>query len=579
MHTAYRYGSLFILSMCLLTGQGVGVSSSETVGSGRLDDEQAPRASSPAAFENVCPEGWFLNPTSGDCQRLDKPEFGFDMAVFLEAVPINRVYTLPESPCPTRQDVQQALLSQSEAGGGVVQLPACRIQGPDEIRVPPNVVVQGAGMGQTILEAASGNVQVTGLHVYRHKTDGRPVSNVILRDLTVDATAHGYAGKYPLSISLFHVNNVLVERVEVFGQGSGIVFASAQHITLRYNKSQYNVGAASHGIGSKDCSSYDAANNDRDGDGWVSKPEACGGAGKEPLFWTHNVAIYSNLSAHNGGDGLDLHAAYAEVAGNTIRQNEGSSKFPEPAQFVWIHDNIISANASFERAVKFDLQYPEADATLAPSHIAFYRNRVTDNLGLALRVNRAVNIYLLDNIYINNLSAAGWGEYPPGLSVLRVSEGATPLPSVYVCEDTDDARLTVAYRGPQVVFPMPATDWQCDLRNVAHIFEPTSTSGGPSLETDVEGVDAFPRAFGLGSSYPDPFYNVTMIPYALPQQSRVRIDVFDVKGRLVRRLVDAQQAAGWHTVSFDASAFPNGVYLYRMEAPQFNQTRQMHLIK
>jgi hypothetical protein len=59
----------------------------------------------------------------------------------------------------------------------------------------------------------------------------------------------------------------------------------------------------------------------------------------------------------------------------------------------------------------------------------------------------------------------------------------------------------------------------------------------------------------------------------------VRLVVYDVLGRVVARLVEGEQGAGWHEAVFDGSLLPSGVYLYRLEAGSFTQSRTMLLVK
>ncbi len=55
--------------------------------------------------------------------------------------------------------------------------------------------------------------------------------------------------------------------------------------------------------------------------------------------------------------------------------------------------------------------------------------------------------------------------------------------------------------------------------------------------------------------------------------------IYDVQGRLVAVLVEAEQATGWHEVRFEAGALPSGVYFYRIEAGVFREVRQMLLLR
>jgi|GEM_PF-3322823 len=87
------------------------------------------------------------------------------------------------------------------------------------------------------------------------------------------------------------------------------------------------------------------------------------------------------------------------------------------------------------------------------------------------------------------------------------------------------------------------------------------------------------KTFQLLPAYPNPFNPVTMIRYELPQNSQVRLEVFDMLGRRVAVLVDGLIEAGTHEIPFDASNLASGVYLYRLTAGQVVQTRQMVLVK
>lgn len=107
------------------------------------------------------------------------------------------------------------------------------------------------------------------------------------------------------------------------------------------------------------------------------------------------------------------------------------------------------------------------------------------------------------------------------------------------------------------------------------ITQPTFTQA-----TSVDRSDqTLPATFTLSQNYPNPFNPSTMISYQVPVNSKVRLEVFNMLGQSVALLVNEQQAAGSHTVRFDASALTSGMYLYRIHATGFNQTRKMMLIK
>jgi hypothetical protein len=59
----------------------------------------------------------------------------------------------------------------------------------------------------------------------------------------------------------------------------------------------------------------------------------------------------------------------------------------------------------------------------------------------------------------------------------------------------------------------------------------------------------------------------------------VQLLVYDALGRLVERLVDETLAPGYHRLRWDASGLPSGLYLYRLRAGDFVETRRMMLLK
>lgn len=88
-----------------------------------------------------------------------------------------------------------------------------------------------------------------------------------------------------------------------------------------------------------------------------------------------------------------------------------------------------------------------------------------------------------------------------------------------------------------------------------------------------------PETFKLHQSYPNPFNPTTTIGYELPQQTDVKLEVFNILGQRIVTLVNETQTSGIHEVTFDASNLSSGVYLYRITTGQFTKSRKMLLVK
>ncbi len=98
------------------------------------------------------------------------------------------------------------------------------------------------------------------------------------------------------------------------------------------------------------------------------------------------------------------------------------------------------------------------------------------------------------------------------------------------------------------------------------------------INTLTSGTD-LPTSFKLGQNYPNPFNPTTEISFDLPATAQVRLEVFNVMGQRVSVLVDERLEAGSHTVTFDGDRLASGIYLYRIQAGSFTESRKMLLLK
>lgn len=88
-----------------------------------------------------------------------------------------------------------------------------------------------------------------------------------------------------------------------------------------------------------------------------------------------------------------------------------------------------------------------------------------------------------------------------------------------------------------------------------------------------------PQQFSLEQNYPNPFNPETKIRFLLPVSSNVKIIVYDASGRLTAQLLSRQLAAGSYEVNWNAGKLTSGIYFYRIETPEFSETKKMILIK
>jgi len=103
--------------------------------------------------------------------------------------------------------------------------------------------------------------------------------------------------------------------------------------------------------------------------------------------------------------------------------------------------------------------------------------------------------------------------------------------------------------------------------------------GVPPGAVSLEPSSNPPTAFALTPAYPNPFNATTSIGYDIPVRAPIRLEVYDVLGRKVARLVNGRQVAGRYQVVWDAGDLPSGIYFVRMQAGELVQTRKVVLLK
>ncbi|MBK8552610.1 MAG: T9SS type A sorting domain-containing protein [Ignavibacteria bacterium] len=85
--------------------------------------------------------------------------------------------------------------------------------------------------------------------------------------------------------------------------------------------------------------------------------------------------------------------------------------------------------------------------------------------------------------------------------------------------------------------------------------------------------------FNLFQNYPNPFNPNTVIQYSVIENLFVTLKVYDILGNEILTLVNEKRPAGNHSVEWDASGYPSGVYYYKIQSGNFISTRKMLLVK
>jgi len=88
-----------------------------------------------------------------------------------------------------------------------------------------------------------------------------------------------------------------------------------------------------------------------------------------------------------------------------------------------------------------------------------------------------------------------------------------------------------------------------------------------------------PEEYGLMQNHPNPFNPVTTIRFNLPEDTQVKLEVYDVQGRLVETLANGTFSSGFHAAEWNATGVSSGVYFYRLVTPSFTEMKKMILLR
>ena len=249
-----------------------------------------------------CKDEEYLRLKTNECLPLKNPSWGF----IGFKVPDENVYNLTEC----TQEALVALIDALPIEGGKIVMPKCKIEIKNGIDLPSNIILEGAGIGKTIISN-------TLLDVNQSSAIRINERNVILRNFTIDGNGVSLNGVDAYSMP--NMGNVLVEFIEAKNfksdQGSGISFLTryaryASRVTIRYCVTHNSL----HGINVE-------------------------------VYTDANMLIYSNQSYNNRNYGLDISTTYrVEVAGNYIHNNDVTGAKSPRGNLITYHHNDINFN-------------------------------------------------------------------------------------------------------------------------------------------------------------------------------------------------------------------------------------------
>lgn len=146
---------------------------------------------------------------------------------------------------------------------------------------------------------------------------------------------------------------------------------------------------------------------------------------------------------------------------------------------------------------------------------------------------------------------------------------------------------TVSISGKVSSFRYPVRDASVtfiDNADTTRKFSAVTDASGNyqmGIPTSVESnVNTRPTEYELGQNYPNPFSSTTTIPYDIKKETSVQVTIYDILGRVVKKIDAGQQAVGRYNILWDGSnnfgfRVANGIYFYKLDAGVESQVRKM----
>ncbi|HEX2869341.1 MAG TPA: T9SS type A sorting domain-containing protein [Ignavibacteriales bacterium] len=166
----------------------------------------------------------------------------------------------------------------------------------------------------------------------------------------------------------------------------------------------------------------------------------------------------------------------------------------------------------------------------------------------------------------------------------RLGTKAAPDNHIYTSQNFGDSTWNVAYTAPDTNAYLYLTQARNGEGNAWAVRKGGGITYGQhsSSESSTSGVSnssTQPLSYSLSQNYPNPFNPSTTIRFSIPEARLVSIKVYDVMGKEVTVLMNEVRNPGSYSVQFNASNLPSGIYIYRIQAGAFTESRKLVLLK
>lgn len=202
-------------------------------------------------------------------------------------------------------------------------------------------------------------------------------------------------------------------------------------------------------------------------------------------------------------------------------------------------------------------------------------------------MENVVSMIATDDEFVPQTAGLSFGmnvQNPPGSRITSITVNGQPIDPSQSYNLVMNEFLLMAMQNLFMI-PFDVDTLYSELTEFQALTEYVISQGvinpvsGNAMSEESTGDSFLPEKFRLLQNYPNPFNPSTTITYMLPVTSTVNLKVFNSIGEEVTELVNELQGAGEHKVTFDAKNLPSGIYIYRLSAGSFVQSKKMILVK
>ncbi len=258
----------------------------------------------------------------------------------------------------------------------------------------------------------------------------------------------------------------------------------------------------------------------------------------------------------------------------TIYKYDGSyvqAQMIEPGYGYWIR-TTESGSITISNSLSRNSQSRDLFVNKPSGNILKFKNGMELYFGVELSGNNSLNFSLppilpggFDTRFTNNLKATG------NFGVMEITSNGQPIEFSY---DTGISK-------EEWIIIHKETGEEFSISGSGDIIIPAPVQ---FLELRKSIPSNLPEVFALHQAFPNPFNPITTIRFDLPEKSKVNVTIYNLMGEEIKDLVNGEMPMGFHSVVWDGTnqvgqTVSAGVYLYRIKAGEFIQTRKLILLK